>query len=249
MNSVQDIALGQTEVRDRFSEHVKSLGYGGFDAFSMRFGSADDPRTDANFYISDFGFDPIFAYLTDKFFQSDPVLAHIGQTVAPFDYVEFIKTCPANASIRFQRMMTKLNNVHRAWCIPLNTIGNTRAVTVYMRGNSKKSREIFDNTIGDLHLEAVKVMDELVLTNREKTSVARSDSNPVAPANGAQFSEKERRCLYWIARGKTNWEVGQILGISENTVRYHLKSAFSKLNVKSRAQAASAALQIGLIEI
>ncbi len=43
--------------------------------------------------------------------------------------------------------------------------------------------------------------------------------------------------MAWVAMGKTNPEIGCILSISEFTVKNHLKSIFSKLDVTNRAQA------------
>jgi transcriptional regulator EpsA len=51
------------------------------------------------------------------------------------------------------------------------------------------------------------------------------------------LSERERQIMHWIARGKTNPEIGCILRISEFTVKNHVKSIFSKLDVSNRAQA------------
>lgn len=55
---------------------------------------------------------------------------------------------------------------------------------------------------------------------------------------GAQaLSERERQIMGWVAMGKTNPEIGCILCISEFTVKNHLKSIFTKLDVSNRAQA------------
>lgn len=58
------------------------------------------------------------------------------------------------------------------------------------------------------------------------------------PANSG-LSEREREIMHWVALGKTNPEIGCILGISEFTVKNHLKSIFAKLDVSNRAQAAA----------
>jgi DNA-binding CsgD family transcriptional regulator len=34
------------------------------------------------------------------------------------------------------------------------------------------------------------------------------------------LSEREKACLLWTARGKSSWEIGRILSISENTVAF-----------------------------
>lgn len=53
----------------------------------------------------------------------------------------------------------------------------------------------------------------------------------------AELSERERQIMTWVAQGKTNPEIGCILRISEFTVKNHMKSIFSKLDVTNRAQA------------
>mgnify|MGYP002145218220 CR=1 FL=1 len=70
--------------------------------------------------------------------------------------------------------------------------------------------------------------------------------HPLAPAHDAVasrvvpvgvLSERERQIMGWVAHGKTNPEIGCILRISEFTVKNHMKSIFSKLDVTNRAQA------------
>jgi len=65
------------------------------------------------------------------------------------------------------------------------------------------------------------------------------DRHPLAalvPPMGV-LSERERQIMAWVAMGKTNPEIGCILRISEFTVKNHMKSIFSKLDVSNRAQA------------
>jgi DNA-binding CsgD family transcriptional regulator len=62
------------------------------------------------------------------------------------------------------------------------------------------------------------------------------------------LSEREKACLAWSARGKSSWEIGRILSISENTVVFHIKNAMRKLGTSNRTLAAVKALQLGLIE-
>ena len=51
------------------------------------------------------------------------------------------------------------------------------------------------------------------------------------------LSERERQIMTWVAMGKTNPEIGCILHISGFTVKNHLKSVYTKLDVTNRAQA------------
>ncbi|MGB4812369.1 MAG: XrtB/PEP-CTERM-associated transcriptional regulator EpsA [Methylophilaceae bacterium] len=59
----------------------------------------------------------------------------------------------------------------------------------------------------------------------------------IDPNVAAGLSQRELEILYWVKVGKTNQEIGEILFISQNTVKSHLKRIFGKLNVSTRAQA------------
>lgn len=60
-----------------------------------------------------------------------------------------------------------------------------------------------------------------------------------------QFSltEREAEVLFWLARGKTNREIGQILSMSPRTVNKHLEQVYKKLAVENRTTAAAVCLQ------
>jgi DNA-binding CsgD family transcriptional regulator len=63
-----------------------------------------------------------------------------------------------------------------------------------------------------------------------------------------QVSDRVRECIYWIAHGKTDQDVADILGIGLETVRTYIKSAFQLLGVITRAQLVHEALRLGLID-
>ena len=51
------------------------------------------------------------------------------------------------------------------------------------------------------------------------------------------LSPRQNTILNWMKNGKTNWQISQILGVSETTVRLEVERIFSELEVRSRAQA------------
>jgi DNA-binding CsgD family transcriptional regulator len=67
------------------------------------------------------------------------------------------------------------------------------------------------------------------------------------PAATLSLSRRERECLEWVAAGKTDWEIAQILSLSEKTVNIYIDRAKAKFSVKSRAQAVVLASRAGLI--
>jgi DNA-binding response OmpR family regulator len=61
--------------------------------------------------------------------------------------------------------------------------------------------------------------------------------------------ERELEALTWAARGKTFWEIGEILGLSKRTVEFHLVNARRKLGVATRTQALIKAATGHLIQL
>lgn len=58
-----------------------------------------------------------------------------------------------------------------------------------------------------------------------------------------QLTAREAEVLLWIARGKSNRDIGDILGLSPRTVNKHLETVYAKLGVENRASAAVMALK------
>jgi DNA-binding NarL/FixJ family response regulator len=52
------------------------------------------------------------------------------------------------------------------------------------------------------------------------------------------LTQRESEVLLWIARGKSNRDIGDILGLSPRTVNKHLEQVYTKLGVENRASAA-----------
>lgn len=61
------------------------------------------------------------------------------------------------------------------------------------------------------------------------------------------LTEREREVLCWAAKGKTGWEIGQILHLAERTITYHVENAKAKLGASSRGHAIVKAITLGLI--
>ena len=87
------------------------------------------------------------------------------------------------------------------------------------QGNTSLSVNCMMNLIGGMHSAA--------LTTQPKTY--RSEAN---------LSSRERQVLDLVAKGKTNKSIADNLFISTRTVKFHVSSILSKLNVKNRTEAA-----------
>jgi DNA-binding CsgD family transcriptional regulator len=63
-----------------------------------------------------------------------------------------------------------------------------------------------------------------------------------AMALALELTAREAEVLYWVVQGKTNRDIGDILGTSHRTVTKHLEHVFEKLGVETRTAAAALAM-------
>lgn len=64
-----------------------------------------------------------------------------------------------------------------------------------------------------------------------------------------KLSFREAECLRWTAMGKSAWDTGQIMGVSERTVKFHLENARAKLRAMNTTHAVSKAISLNLIAL
>lgn len=67
------------------------------------------------------------------------------------------------------------------------------------------------------------------------------------PADPPPLTRRETECLRWIAAGRSDPQIGMILGLSSNTVHAHVEAAKTKLDANSRAQLVLRAVMAGIL--
>lgn len=63
----------------------------------------------------------------------------------------------------------------------------------------------------------------------------------------APLSRREKEVIRWLIKGKSSWEVSEILDISERTVNFHINNIMQKLEAVTRTQAVARAIELGLV--
>jgi len=84
-----------------------------------------------------------------------------------------------------------------------------------------------------------------------RTQVSRpaSEGGGATPGAPALLTTREQEILRWIHLGKSNIEIGAILGISPLTVKNHVQKILRKLNVQNRAQAVGRGLALRILSL
>lgn len=81
-------------------------------------------------------------------------------------------------------------------------------------------------------------------------SLASEKPRPDYIADGRRaLTERELECLQMIAKGLSNSEAADVLGLSKATIRTHLEHIYQKLDVTNRVEAVTEGIRYGLIEL
>lgn len=126
--------------------------------------------------------------------------------------------------------------------------GMATVPVIFMTGLAETERLVEGLSAGGVdYLVKPVVPDELVARLQAHLRVSRQMNAamqgrgetpvPAAPALPNPLTQREMDVLGWVARGKTNRDVAEILGMSPRTVNKHLEHIYEKLGVETRTAA------------
>jgi len=147
-----------------------------------------------------------------------------------------------------------VSQIHRAWprvaLVILTTYNDDELMLQALQAGARGY--LIKDTTRETLFQAIRAAargETLLQPETMARLLARTAAAP-APARGQgplDLTEREREVLEGVVRGERNKEIAARLGLSEPTVKTHLASIFGKLSVESRAAAAVAAIERGLV--
>lgn len=170
-------------------------------------------------------------YSARKCRRMDAVADHIAYAVTPFEFR--IADWRDDDARRPWHDLDRDSGIDEGLIIPFRTDGALRAIALCGRAVT-------------LHPHTRKALEysgtELLLRLRALGAFSQD-------TQGHLLSERERECLRWAAAGKSDWEIGEILTLSEKTVNVYVERAKHKLRATTRVQAVVCALRCGAISL
>lgn len=169
-------------------------------------------------------------YFTNDCINNDPIVQAAQNAWTPYMWEHLKKT---KKERKFMSMAHDFGISPQGITIPIRRMDNELAlVSISTQANSKNWDDLMNFSVPVLRFVADYCHDRFMMTfandNKEKPSF--------------NLTERERECLLWTSRGKSNWEIARILNIAERTVTFHITNACKKLGVNSRFQAAVIAI-------
>jgi LuxR family quorum sensing-dependent transcriptional regulator len=172
-------------------------------------------------------------YVARNYVDHDPIVSHMKQLQAPFQWREVSKGVRMDKSsdeVMGDAVEFKLRD---GLAFPLVTLDG-QIVMVSLGG------EVIELSGAEFGLVSL-VSTYAVGRAMQLHTMAASTIDHI------ELTPRERECLQWAAVGKSEWEISQILGISEHTSEKHLLNAKSKLGAVNRVQAVAEAIRRGYI--
>lgn len=125
-------------------------------------------------------------------------------------------------------------------------IGEGFTIPAHVPGESNGSCSFATHagaTLREEHLPAAQLVGAFAFEAARRVWRVRAGELTAAP----RLTDRQRDCVLWAARGKSDWEIARILGLSHETVIQYLKRARERYGVAKRTQLAIHALFSGAI--
>lgn len=177
-------------------------------------------------------------YLEHELGEDDPLIKECVTSRLPFRWNESFKS--NSRTPRESRIFTDGLDfgVRHGMIVPVHgPSGELGVMSLYSDMNEKAFAGTADEHQYDVHVLSMYFHD----------AVQRALSKVEKVPKPIPLTEREVEILQWTAIGKTAWEIGSILNISERTVNFHLQNAMGKFGVHNKVHAAAKAMSIGLI--
>lgn len=173
-------------------------------------------------------------YMKEGLHRTDPTLSTAARSIAPVDWSRLERN---DAFLSTFSQAHDFNIPDVGLTIPIRgPFGETGLFSVTSSLSVQEWRKMKREVIADLQLSAV-YMHDMVMKSDQLTKLLRYP----------HLSSRETEILQWVAGGKTQQDIGDILSISPRTVEVHLRSTREKLSALTTPQAVGRAISMGFI--
>jgi LuxR family quorum sensing-dependent transcriptional regulator len=168
-------------------------------------------------------------YTAVNHYRHDPCVRHCFSTIEPFAWSELPPDLVEGQEAQLVMNEAVEFGLAEGLCIPLHDVYGSQAV-VTMAG---RQVELTPSARRMVHLAPLYAYG----------AAERSVRIPAHHKDDSRLTVRERDVMRWIAEGKTFWEIGKILGISEATVNDHMRHIRAKLGTRNATHSLAEALR------
>jgi DNA-binding CsgD family transcriptional regulator len=237
-----DSLRGEDSFRHKMGESFAGLGFSTFTYASVdskALKSSSDPTLPPDLiYLTNL--DPRWTthYLENGYAQIDPVVRACTALRLPLVWDKSFKS---NSRSQLEDVMMR-----DAW-----DFGLKKGLTIPIHGPEGEfalvslNSEIADTEFARTAASARFAAQTLAYYFHDAVQTSFRDIVQTPPP--VPLTDREVEILKWTVAGKTAWEIGAILKISERTVNFHIQNVMEKFGVHNKTHAAAKAVNLGLI--
>jgi DNA-binding CsgD family transcriptional regulator len=186
-----------------------------------------------DFFFNTWPAEWLLQYQKNDYVRHDLVPAIARISAQPFTWLEALAG----------RVPTAKQREHYEWAIGLG-IADVLAVPIhYPGGDFGLCVSIANHPIEDAFERNALHMASMFAHQRCRDLGGKSEASSAATL----LTPREVECLRWVLKGKSDTDIGKILGISHTTVHFHIERTKKKLGVKTRTQAAAVVVSLGYL--
>jgi LuxR family transcriptional regulator, quorum-sensing system regulator BjaR1 len=219
------------DVETLFRANIAQAGFGAYVMCGLPDAQADfKNRVLANGWPTEWS----RLYLTENLAKNDPVERHCLRSVNPFDWCNAPYDSEAEPDAGDVMRRAAEFGLKKGFCVPIH-YGDGPGAAVSISGEQP---DLGPGVRPAMHLMA------LYAHHRVRSLIGHPRNKA-----GHVLTDREREVLNWAVVGKTDWEIGVILKISERTARAHMANAAKKLHASNRTHTVVEALRSGEVTL
>lgn len=232
LSDIETVTGGKSpeEIFEKFKVAVRRFGFDKI-LFGQAFFIADKDYVGRRFFFEHGFADFMKLYAKENYQFSDPINLRIMQTHRPF---------------RWREAHVGMSNIQMEQVAAAQNHGLKFGMVVPIMGQAGPTGFVSLGRDTDFKLTDRAFLELELLCRYAYMAIDRHYEVP-DETHGVTLTPRESAILMHVSRGKTNWETGQILGISEYSVRDYLKSLSVRLETSNRTHTVVRAIQLGLI--
>jgi len=167
-------------------------------------------------------------YIENHQFVFDPVYDVSGTLDRPFTWDEIPALVPMTEKQLGLFNEAKRHGILHGITVPLHIPGERRASCTF---TSSRPIEVTPTLMAMLHIIAAFGFNTALRLHQ-----------PEGRSSGSKLTRREAECTTLVALGKTDWEIGEILGLSASTIKYFVSAAKQRYGVYKRSELVARAL-------
>jgi len=178
-------------------------------------------------------------YAASHYEKKDPVPRHCFKTSQPFTWDFVVQT--HNLKAEEKKVMNEAREARLLDGIAVPICGPNGELAGVGMARSTRGDPPDNNLLSKIR--AITSHFHVAYTEREQQTCSCDTEN----IGKVVLTAREREILLWASAGKSDSVIGELLGISHSTVRFHMNNIFRKLNANERTLAITKAIRHGLI--